>query len=163
MTGIKLPRLCPTTWTDDLLSDAWCREGERIVILCGMRSLWNSRNDNCHGKQPIGHVQAIDRVLDACYFLMTARSSSSRERAPVLVETWCAPPENVHKVNCDRDFLEDSKSGSTGAVLRRRSDGSFQRASSRWLATVASPLTAEAEACREGLQLAWQRAAAEWS
>jgi hypothetical protein len=39
MTGIKLPRLCPTTWTDDLLSDAWCREGERIVILCGMWSL----------------------------------------------------------------------------------------------------------------------------
>jgi hypothetical protein len=42
-TGIKHPRLCPRTWSDDLHEDTWCRKEDRVVILCGMWSFWNSR------------------------------------------------------------------------------------------------------------------------
>ena len=36
LEGIKLPRLRSRTWPEDLLGDTWCREGDRIVLLCGM-------------------------------------------------------------------------------------------------------------------------------
>ena len=35
MTGIKLPKLCPRTWTNDLLDDSFCTERDRGIILCG--------------------------------------------------------------------------------------------------------------------------------
>lgn len=47
-TGIKLPRLCPRTWTRDLLENYFCKEEDRGVILCGMWWLWLSRNDRRH-------------------------------------------------------------------------------------------------------------------
>jgi hypothetical protein len=60
LTGIKLPKLCPRTWTRDLLENEFCRDEDRGVIMCGLWSLWRSRNDRRHGKRPIDPGAAID-------------------------------------------------------------------------------------------------------
>jgi hypothetical protein len=53
LTGVKLPVLHPATWTADLLDDKVCDERDRCIILCGIWSVWGSRNDRKHGKSPI--------------------------------------------------------------------------------------------------------------
>jgi hypothetical protein len=45
LTDIKLPVLYPITWVVDLLDDKVCAGRDRSIILCGMWSLWGSRND----------------------------------------------------------------------------------------------------------------------
>jgi hypothetical protein len=60
LTGIKVPKLNPRTWTRDLLDNSCCKDGDRKVILCGMWSLWNSRNDRRHGKSPIEPRLAVE-------------------------------------------------------------------------------------------------------
>jgi hypothetical protein len=60
LTGIKLPKLCPRTWTRGLLDTSLCSEEDRGVIMCGMWSLWICRNDRRHGKVPIDLVKAME-------------------------------------------------------------------------------------------------------
>ena len=66
LTGIKVPKLCPSTWTRDLLDNSLCSEGDRRVIMCGMGSLWRSRNDRHHGKVPIDPGKALEWTIDTC-------------------------------------------------------------------------------------------------
>ncbi|KAF8650686.1 hypothetical protein HU200_063809 [Digitaria exilis] len=35
-TGVKLPKLDPRSWTEQLLADQFCQERDRSIILCGM-------------------------------------------------------------------------------------------------------------------------------
>jgi hypothetical protein len=60
LTRVKIPDLHPVTWTTDILDDGICRECDRSIILCGMWSLWTSRNDRKHRKSPIPMKVAID-------------------------------------------------------------------------------------------------------
>jgi hypothetical protein len=154
LEGIKLPKLRSKTWPEDILEDKLCREEDRIVILCGMWSLWNIRNDYYHGKQPIVHSLAIDWAMDACYHLLIAQKTPRRVSA-TRVEQWQPPPTNVVKINCDGGFLAAEMRGSTGAVLRD-ANGALLGASANWLSTASSALVAEAEACREGVRLVIQ-------
>jgi hypothetical protein len=69
LTSIKVPKLNPRTWTRDLLDNSCCKDGNREVMLCGMWSLWNSRNDRRHGKSPIEPRLAVEWALEACFHL----------------------------------------------------------------------------------------------
>jgi hypothetical protein len=120
---IKLPKLRSRTWPEDLLNDTYCSEKDRIIILCGMWSLWNTRNDIHHGKKSIEHTLAIDWALDACFHLLTSQQGS-RQIQVNQVARWSPPPEDVVKINCDGGFRVEDMTGSTGAMIRR-SDGSF--------------------------------------
>jgi hypothetical protein len=60
---VKILELHPLTWAVDVLDDIICRDRDRSIILCGMWSLWNSRNDRKHGKSPIPMKLAIDWAL----------------------------------------------------------------------------------------------------
>ncbi|KAG2580874.1 hypothetical protein PVAP13_6KG263901 [Panicum virgatum] len=71
MVCIKLPKLCPYTWTVDLLDDSCCSERDRVIILCGMWSLWNNCNDTRHGKVAIAPELEIEWAMDVCFQLMT--------------------------------------------------------------------------------------------
>ena len=71
LTRIKLPKLWPRSWTRDLLEDSFCKE-ERGIILCGMWSLWNSRNERKDGKMTIDPGSVIEWALEACFQLATA-------------------------------------------------------------------------------------------
>jgi hypothetical protein len=63
LTEVKISELHPLTWAVDVLDDIICRDRDRSIILCGMWSLWNSRNDRKHGKSPIPMKLAIDWAL----------------------------------------------------------------------------------------------------
>ncbi|TVT96895.1 hypothetical protein EJB05_57860, partial [Eragrostis curvula] len=152
MTGIKLPNLCPRTWTLDILDDNICREKDRGIILCGMWSLWCSRNDRRHGKTPIEQRLAIDWAVDSCFHLMADRNPSTGFTERPTTEVWKRPPPGVLKINTDGAFSVDDGSGATGAVIRK-SDGSFVAAKARASTWVASALMAETEACRDGVRL----------
>ena len=128
------------------------REDDRIVLLCGMWSLWNTRNDYHHGKKPINPALAIDWATDACYHLLIVQQNT-RRGPTTRADNWQPPPEGVVKLNCDGGFQAAEMKGSTGAVLRT-SDGSFLAASARCLSSTSSALVIEAEACRDGLRLA---------
>ena len=78
VTGIKLPKLCPYTWTVDLLDDSYCLERDRGIILCGMWSLWNSHNDRRHGKVAIAPELAIEWAMDVCFQLLTDNLSHKK-------------------------------------------------------------------------------------
>jgi hypothetical protein len=59
LTGVKILELHQITWTTDVLDNRICRERDRSIILCGMWSLWNSRNDRKHDNSPISMKLAL--------------------------------------------------------------------------------------------------------
>ena len=150
LTGVKLPRLHPGTWTRDLFENACCPEADRGIILCGMWSLWCSRNDRRHGKAPINPCLAINWALETCLHLSSEfeKGEIRRPRA----DKWSPPFQGALKINSDGAFSLDHSTGATGAIVRD-SSGSFRAASARWLGHVGSALIAEAEAIRNGLRL----------
>ncbi|KAF8740105.1 hypothetical protein HU200_013821 [Digitaria exilis] len=152
LTGVKLPLLNQRTRVIDLLDGSLCSELERNIILCGMWSIWQSRNDRHHGKKEIQLKLAIDWATDVCLQLMSAVSQKPNEHGRVVCPSWSPPPPGQLKVNTDAAFSKDELSGATGAVVRR-DDGSFVKAAARRLPSVASALIAEAEACRDGIRL----------
>lgn len=117
MTGIKLPKLCPRTWTADLLDDSFCLEGDRGVVLCGMWSLWNSRNGRRHGKPAIQPHLAIDWALEACSHLLMSRLNPRGEEPAHAPERWKKPPDGHVKVNTDGAFRETDSTGVSATVV----------------------------------------------
>lgn len=152
LTGIKLPRLHPETWARDLLDDSYCPEADRGVLLCGMWSLWCSRNDRRHGKAPIDPRLAIKWALETCMHLSSAVETTEGRNSVLQPARWSPPVQGTLKINSDGAYLQDQGIGATGAVVRD-SNGALRAASARWLGPVGSALIAEAEAIRDGLRL----------
>lgn len=50
LTAVKLPNLHPLTRAHDLIDPAVCSSRDAGVILCGMWSLWMTRNKRRHGE-----------------------------------------------------------------------------------------------------------------
>jgi hypothetical protein len=111
LEGTKLPRLRSRTWPEDLLDDTWCRKNERIILLCGMWSLWNTRNDYHHGKKPINPALSIDWAMDVCYHLLIAQQNT-RVGQVTREANWQSPPAGVVKLNCDGGFQATEMKGS---------------------------------------------------
>jgi hypothetical protein len=145
LTGVKLPHLHPETWTRDLLDNACCPEADRGVILCGMWSLWCSRNDRRHGKAPIDPRLAIIWALESCIHLSAGAGADDSGNSRLRTARWCPPTQGTLKINSDGAYLQDRSTGAAGAVLRD-SSGIMCAVSARWLGPVGSPLIAEAEA-----------------
>jgi ribonuclease HI len=155
LTDVKLPVLHPTTWTVNLLDDWMCAERDRCIILCGMWSLWGSRNGRKHGKSPIPLKLAIDWALDVCFHLMNDAEREDQRCRPRMEGKWEKPPPGYVKINTDGGFEVASMPGATDAVIKDE-NGIFMRAKARKLPSVASALVAEAEARRDGLRLLGQ-------
>jgi hypothetical protein len=81
LTSIKIPKLCPSTWTCDLLDNSICSEEDRGVIMCGMWSLWRCRKDRNHGKVPIQPGKALEWAIDTCSELANGFKVASRVEA----------------------------------------------------------------------------------
>ena len=118
LTGVKLPNLTPDSWTMELLEDRICGEKNRALILCGMWSIWRSRNDRRHGKIPIDMGAAINWALDVCYHLITVNESSDVPISRLPTQRWQRPPSNTLKVNIDAAFVAETNAGAIGAVAR---------------------------------------------
>jgi hypothetical protein len=118
LTGVKLPTLLSGSWSSQLLEDNNCSEEDRTIILCGMWSVWRSRNDRRHGNSPIEMRAAINWAVDACLTLISEKKNEGADRRPLRVQRWQRPVENTLKVNVDGAFLEANGSGAAGAVAR---------------------------------------------
>jgi hypothetical protein len=88
LTDVKMPDLHPVTWSLDILDEKFCIEHDRCLFLCGMWSLWSSRNDRKHGKSPIPVRQAIDWVLDVCFHLVLDTDRKIRSQTSRSLVQW---------------------------------------------------------------------------
>ena len=152
LTGIKLPVLTPDSWASALLDDNICGETDQSIILCGMWSIWRSRNDRQHGKAPINTGAAIDWALDVCFHLCSVKENTEGTKKTPTPQRWQRPPANTVKVNVDGAFAVAEGSGAIGAVARD-AEGEFLMGMTRRLPAVASARAAEAEALRAGVQM----------
>ena len=76
LTGVKLPNLNPASWASAILDNRICGVNDQTIILCGMWSVWRSRNDRRHGKAPIDMAASIDWALDVYFHLNAAREKT---------------------------------------------------------------------------------------
>jgi outer membrane protein assembly factor BamB len=120
--------------------------------MCGMWSLWNSRNDRRHGKNAINPKLTIDLAVDVCFQLLSDGLQCYEQASGQKLEHYKTPPSGFLKVNTDGAYSASNAVGATGVVIRS-DDGSFIQASARRLDPVASALIAEAEAFRDGIRL----------
>jgi hypothetical protein len=125
---------------------------QQLLFLCGMWSLWRTHNNIKHGKNTIPVRKAINWALDTVTQLL-AHTRPTIEKSRRQHIKWRPPPLGVMKVNVDAAFNNNSATGSIGAIMRDEA-GHFQAAGAWFLDSVASVMVAEAEACRQGLQLA---------
>ena len=105
LTGVKLPNLNPTSWASAILDNRICGVNDQTIILCGMWSVWRSRNDRRHGKAPIDMAAAIDWALDVCFHLSAAREKTDGNGGPSVIQRWQRPPAHTLKVNVDGAFF----------------------------------------------------------
>jgi hypothetical protein len=68
LTGVKVPALHPLTWAQGLVDLGLIAAKDAAIILCGMWSIWMSRNKRRHGevRVPVGIAArwAIDTAFD---------------------------------------------------------------------------------------------------
>ncbi|KAG9142755.1 hypothetical protein Leryth_005515, partial [Lithospermum erythrorhizon] len=86
------------------------------------------------------------------------QEEATREQHTVInsqTTVWRPPQAHFIKVNTDAAWRKDFNDGVTG-VVGRDAGGEFIGASFKRLQWVSSPLTAEAQALREGLHFAWR-------
>jgi hypothetical protein len=62
MSGCKIPRLHPATWTRDLLSTEMCSKKDGAFIICGIWSMWNGRNARRHGRDEWSAKAAVKHI-----------------------------------------------------------------------------------------------------
>ena len=65
---------------------------------------------------------------------------------------WRPPREGFYKINCNGTFLQNSKSGGWGCIIRDHK-GAFMAAAAGHLEFLSSALHAESLACLKGLEL----------
>jgi hypothetical protein len=152
MFEVKLPTLHQATWSSDLTGPTLCDDFSAAAILCGMWLLWKTRSDLKHGKNTIPVRKAIDWALDTATHLL-ANSHPTKEKSRRQHIKWRPPPLGVMKVNVDVAFNMNTTTWSIGAIMRDEA-GHFHAAEAWFLDLVASVMVAEAEACRQRMQLA---------
>jgi hypothetical protein len=117
MFQVKLPTLHLANWASDLTDPTLCDEFSAAIILCGMWSLWRTRNDIKHGENTILVWKAIDWALDtATQLLAHTRPTIEKSRRQHI--KWRPPPLGIMKVNVDAAFNNNSATGSIGVIMR---------------------------------------------
>lgn len=156
LTGAKLPRLHPETWARDLIDPSCCSEQNAAIFLCGMWSLWMSRNKRRHDEPSIPMKKAVDWAKDTAFGLWSL-SHLIKEKGQIRVpHYWRGPPPGWIKCNVDASFVPEERRGATGVVLRDQ-DGQVCGGRARWYDHCLSALSTEAIACRDGIQFAIDR------
>lgn len=157
LTGIKVPPLHPLTWARDIIDPALVTGKDAAVILCGMWSLWTARNQRRHGERGIPLKLAVqwatDTAFDMWQTLHPAKIAGNISSSP---RTWQKPPSGWIKANVDAAFYSRDSSAASGVVIRDE-DGRTCGGRAKWYEFCLNALTAEATACRDGLQLAQER------
>jgi hypothetical protein len=85
-------------------------------------------------------------------------SRQQAERQPVQIDrqSWSAPTGDILKINCDGSYVQATKSGGWGFVIRD-CDGIVRGAGAGRINVTASPAHSEAEACIQAVRYAADR------
>jgi hypothetical protein len=148
MTGVKQPRLHPTTWAKDLLlGNLWSPDESALLASCCW-SLWTGRNNRNHGRSNWSPGAATKLVTEMVQDVLQLQVK--KEPKELVVSRW--KPHNVDlvKVNTDGAFDGKKCQGGTGVVIRD-ARGCLISAHSKWYAHMEDVLMSEALANRGGL------------
>ncbi|TVU10399.1 hypothetical protein EJB05_43925, partial [Eragrostis curvula] len=153
VTGKKIPRLHPVSWTKDFLGGQVCDLRDAALFICGVWSLWSGRNNaRNHGKANWNAGAAVRHIAKMVEDLMCIKADCTVPR-PKLPVRWKPPDASYVKVNTDGAFDANTSTGASGAVVRD-SHGRVLCAGARWYDNLPDVLTIEAIAARDGLLLA---------
>ena len=155
LTGIKIPKLHPQSWTLDLVDGTKVSQADACVICCGAWAIWTERNTRRHGEAGRTIAQSVKWVTDTVMDLVMA-GKENLVKAPKVKAKWSPPENGVIKVNVDASFDENTNQGSSGLVIRD-SFGNLLRAQALWYEFAASSMAMEAEAIRDGVRMALER------
>ena len=150
--GIKLPKIHHLTWAQDILDDEVCATEKAGYILCGMWSVWTSRNNRIHGDSSTNLTQACRWAHDMASDLMSNAKPQGEGTKTKTTTYWQRPQEGYYKINVDATFNSKDEKGASGVIIRG-ADGTIVAASSKWYDSVPNVLTAEALACRDGAKM----------
>uniref|UniRef100_A0ACD5Y1Z1 Uncharacterized protein n=1 Tax=Avena sativa TaxID=4498 RepID=A0ACD5Y1Z1_AVESA len=148
--NLKLPRLHPITWAEDILSECSFTDMDREMTISIMANIWDSRNKWSHddqGFEPKATVEYISETLGLLHGLREKKGKSKR-----LISTWTRPPEGVVKVNSDGAVRLSEGLAASGGVARD-GDG-FRSAWCRVYQGITEPLTIEALTVRDAVAAA---------
>jgi ribonuclease HI len=151
-------------------------ELERLRIMMLLWRIWHVRNEVVHHKPPPPAEASrrflcsyVDSLLTIKYY---PHDDGVKGKAPAdqqaiskvaqnhvaagpsaAKERWTRPPAGWGKLNVDGSYVEATKEGGAGTILRDEA-GSIVFSSCRYIPSCSSPLEAELAACLEGCTLA---------
>ena len=153
LTGVKLPKLHPQTWTRDIVDSSCCSEKDAAVILCGMWSLWMARNQCQHGDSGVPMRKAIEWARDTTYDLWQLLHPAKSEEVQRARQHWQRPQPGWIKCNVNASFRVEDRWGVTGVVLHDH-DGRCIAGRAKWYDSCLNVLDTKALACHDGVLLA---------
>jgi hypothetical protein len=148
--NLKLPRLHPVTWAEDILCESSFDSLDRNMTISIMAAIWDSRNKWSHDDSGYSPVKAVDNIAETLAFIDGLKKKKSATTRPHF--TWHGPPPGVIKVNSDGVIRSDAGIASTGGVARD-TDG-FKSAWCRFYQGITDPLIIEALALRDAVAAA---------
>ena len=141
-----------TNLAQDILDDEVCATENAGYIVCGMWSVWTSRNNRIHGDSSTNLTQACRWAHDMASDLMLNAKPQGEGTKTKTKTYWQRPQEGYYKINVDAAFNSKDEKGASGVIIRD-ADGTVVVASSKWYDSVPNVLTAEALACRDGAKM----------
>jgi ribonuclease HI len=150
---MKLPRLHPDSWTEDILCGSSFNQGERERIISIMFAIWDSRyrwTHDSHGYDPSSTMQIIS---DTMGHLENKKEQKSSMVKPFI--KWQAPRQGIVKLNSDGAIREESGVAASGGVARDARG--FKGAWCRTYHAITDPLIIEALALRDSVLFAKQQ------
>jgi ribonuclease HI len=146
--NLKLPRLNPVTWTEDILSEPTFEGLDKSLTISIMAAIWDSRNKWSHddaGYNPKATVDSIAVTLAMLDGLKKKKKTAiTRPHC-----TWHGPPLGVIKLNSDGAIRSDEGIASTGGVAR--DSNGFKSAWCKLYRGISDPLIIEALALRDAI------------
>lgn len=119
---LKLPRLHPLTWKQDLLDASFVKKEYAAVAISVMWAIWKNRNKYSHGED---HYQP-QKSMELIHELITSLNIPSQDPGGKVKvkQKWTAPATGWIKLNCDGAL--DPATGDAGAgVVARDEQGAF--------------------------------------
>jgi hypothetical protein len=147
-------------------------ELERLRIMMLLWRIWHVRNEVVHHKPPPPAEASrrflcsyVDSLLTIKYYphddgvkgkapadqqaISKAAQNHLAAGPSAAKERWTRPPADWGKLNVDGSYVEATKEGGAGTILRDEA-GSIIFSSCRYIPSCSSPLEAELAACLEG-------------
>jgi hypothetical protein len=145
--NIKLPRLHPNTWADDILCSDIFEKMDRTKIISIMSAIWDSRNRWSHDDQGYNPTKSVENVAETLVMLDSLKKKKV-QIAPAIC-TWHVPEEGFIKLNSDGAIRKEDGVASSGGVARDLH--SFMGAWCKIYRGITEPLVIETLALRDAI------------